>query len=79
MTRELLVDKKGRIELPSEFRSKRQIEAGQRIRLIEKPDGTILLRVGKSLRDLAGIIDGKGIHLTIEQINEAIESKGLEP
>ncbi|MBM3327691.1 MAG: hypothetical protein FJY65_12125 [Calditrichaeota bacterium] len=77
MTKELIIDEVGRIELPSEIVEKRHIGPGQRIRFEEKPDGTLTLHIGRKLRDLVGVLDCNGIHLSIEQINEAIESKGL--
>ena len=79
MVKELTVDEAGRIELPYEIRKRRQITPGQRLRLEEHTDGTLVLRVGRRLRELVGMLDSNGIHLTIEQINEVIESKGLEP
>ena len=77
MSKDLLVDEEGRIELPVEIRKRRHITPGQRIRLEEQEDGTLVIRMGRNLRELVGMIDANGIHLTTEQINEVIESKGL--
>ncbi len=74
-----MVDKKGRIELPEDIRELIGGEPGGFILLRTLEDGTISLKPrGRRLRDLAGMVDGNGIHLTVEQINDVINAKGLE-
>lgn len=79
MTKELLVDEVGRIELPTDLREKFQIDTGDRILLEELPSGEFIFKAGKDVRHLFGILPNNGIHLTIEQINEIIAQQGALP
>ncbi len=79
MTKIATIDEAGRVELPAEYRERHSILAGQKVRLVENPDGSLVLRIGRDWRELVGILDPKGIHRTIEEINEGIAKGGVGP
>ncbi len=76
MTKTVSIDEAGRVELPAEYREKHSISPGQKVRLVENPDGSLVLRVGRGWRELVGILDSHGIHRTIEEINAGIARGG---
>ncbi len=76
MTKITTVDEAGRIELPEEYRERHSISQGQQVRIVENPDGSLVLRIGRDWRELVEILDPNGIHRTIEEINEGIAQGG---
>jgi hypothetical protein len=76
MTKITIRDEATKVELEAEFAPKQQIQPGQKVRIIENPDGSLVLRIGRDWRELVGMLDGNGIHLTIEEINEGIAKGG---
>ncbi len=78
MTWTTTIDKAGKVKLPDDFIEKKAIKAGQKMRIIEHPDGSLRLKIGRDVMELAGILDGNGIHLTLEDINEVIAQQGLK-
>jgi len=72
MTKITITDEATKVELQTEFIPKQPIKPGQKVRVFEQPDGTFVLKVGRDAMDLVGMLDGNGIHLTIEEINEVI-------
>jgi hypothetical protein len=75
MTKIIIRDDATHVELQTELTPKQPIQPGQKIRVFEKPDGTFVLKVGKDALDLVGMLDGNGIHLTIEEINAVIANQ----
>jgi len=78
MTWTTTLDKAGNIKLPEDLLEKKAMKAGQKVRIVEQPDGSLRLKIGRDVMELAGMLDGNGIHLTLEQINEVIAKQGLK-
>ncbi len=76
MTKITITDEATNVELQTEFTAKQPIKPGQKVRIEELPDGSFRLRFGYELEDMVGLLNGKGIHATIEEINEAIAEAG---
>ena len=76
MTKTLTPDKQGNVRLPAEVMERLGSKPGLKMRIVDLPDGNYKLEIGYDPSDLRGIIKNRGIHLTIEEINEAILEKG---
>lgn len=78
MTKTTTIDEAGRIELPAEYRERRSIRPGDIVRIVEQPDGRLILKIGKDAKHLIGKLSGNGIHLSIEDIKRVISERGLK-
>jgi len=68
---------KGQITIPKEVRDALGLKPGDRVDFVLEPNGTArIIPATRTLVSLIGIIKPKGIHLTIEEIGEAIRDKG---
>ncbi|MBM3329589.1 MAG: hypothetical protein FJY67_09005 [Calditrichaeota bacterium] len=78
MTWTTTIDESGKIKLPDDLIEKRSIKAGQKVRIVELPNGSLRLKIGRDIMELAGMLDGNGIHLSLGEINNIIARQGRE-
>ncbi len=78
MTKVIVSDSTGSIELPREAWESLRISPGGKLRLKIMDDGRILLEPYHSIWELRGSVDPKGIKLTVEEMNEIIAKKAVE-
>ena len=72
MTRITIRDDATQVELETEFTPVQPLTPGQRVRIFNRSDGSYVLKIGRNAMDLVGILDGNGVHLSIEEINAVI-------
>ena len=72
------VTSKGQITLPKEIREHLKVDAGDHLNIHVQADGTVVITPKIDIRDLKGIVNTHGIHLTIEEINEVISQMGSD-
>ena len=72
------ITSKGQITLPKEIREHLKVQSGDRILFTILPDGRVIIRPPVDLRDLKGILDPHGIHLTLEEIQDSISQMGTD-
>ena len=64
---------KGQITIPGEVRRALGVNTGDRLAFVVREDGSVSVKAEKrSLLSLCGIIDPKGKHVTIEEMNEIV-------
>jgi AbrB family looped-hinge helix DNA binding protein len=69
----VVVDADGRIALPEAVREALGVHAGDEVALVRQADGSYALRrAGQSVMRLAGKYTRPGIHVTLEEMDEAI-------
>jgi len=76
MTKELTIDKAGRITLPEEIREQLAKKPGLKMRLKQTLEGKYNIEIGYDPLDWTDIIKDRGMRLTVEEINQAILGKG---
>ncbi|MES1197349.1 MAG: AbrB/MazE/SpoVT family DNA-binding domain-containing protein [Pseudomonadota bacterium] len=70
----LTITAKGQVTLRKEILEHLGVRPGEQVSVDLLPDGSVSVRPrpkGK-ISDLAGMLDNNGVHLTIDEINEAI-------
>jgi len=72
------MDKAGRITLPRELRDRLVKMPRLKMRVRDLPDGKIVIEIGYDPLDLRGVIKDRGIHLSVEEIGEAIKLRGRD-
>ncbi len=75
-TKALLVERSGKIELPGDVLKRLGASVGTSVRLRELPSGEFVLEPCISIWDLRGSLNPRGIHSTIEEMEEAIAEAG---
>ncbi len=73
-----VIDEAGKIEIPAEYRERRSVKPGDIVRIVEQPDGRLVLKIGKDAMSLVGKFSNNGIHLSLEDINRVISEQGLK-
>ena len=70
---------KGQITVPKEIRDALRLKPGDRLEFRLEADGSVrVIPARLRLASLIGILKPKGIHLTIEEIGQAIRDKGKQ-
>jgi antitoxin PrlF len=71
---------KGQITLPKDIRDRLGLKPGDRLDFRVDEEGVITARRRKSLKiqDLFGILPNNGVHLTVEEMNDAIAEAVIE-
>jgi antitoxin PrlF len=67
---------KGQITLPKSVRDRLQLGTGDRVEFVETPAGYLLRAATADVRELKGILSGRGQAVTIEEMNSAISQMG---
>jgi AbrB family looped-hinge helix DNA binding protein len=67
---------KGQITLPKTVRDRLQLGEGDRVEFVETADGYLLRAATADVRELKGILSGRGQAVTIEEMNSAISQMG---
>ena len=75
MVKELIIDSEGRIEIPEEIFKHSKFKPGQRVKLLTRANGDLILEPVIDFRDLFGSLDPKGKKATVKEMNEAIEEE----
>ncbi|HRE44268.1 MAG TPA: AbrB/MazE/SpoVT family DNA-binding domain-containing protein [Terricaulis sp.] len=70
----LTITAKGQVTLRKDLLEHLGAQPGQKVLVEKLPDGRIEVRASPKgkISDLAGMLDNNGVHLTIEEINEAV-------
>ncbi|MBM3328926.1 MAG: hypothetical protein FJY67_05560 [Calditrichaeota bacterium] len=76
MTKELNVDRTGRVALPAEVRRRLEAEPRLKLRIKDLPDGNFLLEIGYDPLEWKGIIKDRGVRLSVEEIIAAVKQRG---
>jgi antitoxin PrlF len=67
------VTSKGQVTIPQDVRERLGIVTGSKIEFFERPDGTVeFIPRTRSISDLAGVFAGRGLAVTVEQMDDAI-------
>jgi len=77
MTKVLVINPAGMIELPEEALDALRVKPGDSIRLRTLANGEVVLEAQTSILDLYGSIDPKGICLTVEEMDEIIAEEAV--
>lgn len=68
---------KGQVTIPQEVRRRLKLESGDRIEFVELADGAYAIRPSlNDVRELKGLLRRPKARVTLEDMNEAIRSRG---
>lgn len=71
---------KGQVTIPKEVRKALRLDAGDRVSFLVRADGVVEMRPETvDLRELVGSLGVKGKRLTVEDMNEIIQSAVSKP
>lgn len=65
---------KGQVTIPKAVREALRLDAGDRVLFLVREDGVVEMRPENvDLKDLVGILKAEGKHLTVEEMDDAIQ------
>ncbi len=68
------ITSKGQITIPSYIRTKLQLSSGSKLEFIMQGDSFIVVPINKSIKKLQAILPKPSMSLSIEDMNQLIES-----